>query len=177
MRILATLSLLATMAATPALAELHVGDHAPDFTTQAAMAGNAFDFSMAEARAEGPVVLYFYPAAFTPGCTIEAHEFAEAVDDFHALNATVIGVSADGIDILKKFSVDECKGEFAVLADEDKSIITAYDAAMDARPEYASRTSYVVSPEGTVLLVHEDMNPSTHVQSAMDAVKKWHDSQ
>ena len=166
---------LAAFAATPAMAELDVGTTAPTFKTEAAMAGKAFDFSLDDALAKGPVVLYFYPAAFTPGCTIEAHEFADAVDDFKKLGATVIGVSADGIDKLKKFSVSECREKFAVAADPDKKIITAYDAAMDRNPAIADRTSYVISPDHKILLVHHDLNPSTHVQMTMDAVKKWHD--
>ena len=94
----------------------------PDFTTQATLAGKPFTFSLAAALKQGPVVLYFYPAAFTPGCTVEAHEFAEATDKFKAMGATVIGVSHDPIDKLKKFSVSECRNKFAVASDADQSI-------------------------------------------------------
>jgi len=177
MKTIATFAFLTMFAAAaPAMAELSVGDTAPDFDTQAAMAGKAFDFNLKDARAKGPVVLYFYPAAFTPGCTEEAHQFAEAIDDFHKLGATVVGVSADDIDKLKKFSVSECKEKFAVAADPDMHIIKDYDAVLDARPQFADRTSYVISPEGKVLLAHTDRNPGTHVAMTMDAVKKWHDS-
>lgn len=176
MKLAVTLAFLTAFAATPAMAQLSVGASAPEFTTEAAMAGKSFNFSLKDALAKGPVVLYFYPAAFTPGCTIEAHEFADAVDDFKKLGATVIGVSADGIDKLKKFSVTDCHEKFPVAADPDLHIIKAYDAVMKARPQIADRTSYVISPDDKVLLVHHDLNPRTHVKMTMDAVKKWHDA-
>ena len=97
--------------------------HAPVFTAQASLGGNVYDYSLADALKKGPVVLYFYPAAFTKGCTIEAHEFAEAVDQYKAQGATVIGVSHDNIDTLKKFSVSECRSKFPVAADADSKII------------------------------------------------------
>src|ERR1700744_5227027 len=116
-------SLLVAMAsaliALPAFAALPDGTKAPVFSTEASLAGKTFKFSLAEALKKGPVVLYFYPAAFTKGCTIEAHEFAEATDQFKALGATVIGVSHDSIDTLNKFSVSECRNKFAVASDED----------------------------------------------------------
>ncbi|MBV8063729.1 MAG: peroxiredoxin, partial [Nevskia sp.] len=112
--------------ALPALAALKPGDKAPDFTAQASLGGKVFSFSLAEALKQGPVVLYFYPAAFTPGCTVEAHDFAEAMDQYKALGATVIGVSHDDIDKLNKFSVSECRSKFAVAADADQSIMKAY---------------------------------------------------
>ena len=106
--------------ALPAFAALKPGDNAPDFTAQASLGGNVFTFSLADALKKGPVVLYFYPAAFTKGCTIEAHDFAEATDTYHSLGATVIGVSHDNIDTLNKFSVSECRSKFAVAADGDQ---------------------------------------------------------
>src|ERR1700750_3419119 len=107
-------------------ATLKPGDPAPDFTAQASLGGNVYDYSLADALRKGPVVLYFYPAAFTKGCTIEAHEFAEAVDQYKAEGATVIGVSHDNIDTLKKFSVSECRSKFPVAADADSKIIKQY---------------------------------------------------
>jgi len=101
--------LAATLLAVPALAALKPGDAAPDFTAPASLGGKQFSFSLSDALKKGPVVLYFYPAAFTPGCTLEAHEFAEAIDKYAALGATVIGVSADDIDTLDRFSVSECR--------------------------------------------------------------------
>src|SRR6202451_4238520 len=113
-----------------AWATLQPGASAPDFTTQATLAGKEFKFSLADALKQGPVVLYFYPAAFTPGCTVEAHDFAEATEKFHALGATVIGVSHDPIEKLDKFSVSECRNKFAVASDADVSIMKAYDAVL-----------------------------------------------
>ena len=128
----------------PADAALKPGDAAPDFVAQASLGGKEFTFSLAEALKKGPVVLYFYPAAFTTGCTIEAHEFAEAIDKYAALGASVIGVSSDDIATLNKFSVSECRSKFAVAADADKKIMTAYDAKLAFG--YANRTSYVIVP-------------------------------
>jgi len=102
------------LVSTSAPAALAPGAAAPDFTTQGALAGKPFSFSLKQALKKGPVVLYFFPAAFTPGCTIEAHEFAEATPEFAKLGATVIGMSADGIDKLQRFSVEECRNKFAV---------------------------------------------------------------
>src|SRR5437879_4156793 len=98
----------------PALAALKAGDKAPDFTAQASLGGKVFTYSLADALKKGPVVLYFYPAAFTKGCTIEAHLFADATDKYKTLGATVIGVSNDNIDTLNKFSISECRSKFAV---------------------------------------------------------------
>ena len=154
-------------------AALPDGAPAPNFTTQASLAGNAFDYSLSDALKKGPVVLYFYPAAFTAGCTIEAHNFAEAVDDFKALGATVIGVSKDSIDILKRFSVSECRGKFAVAADANQKITKAYDAVLAVKPEYANRISYVISPDGKIVYSHTDMNPEKHVSNTLAALKKW----
>src|SRR5260370_2473643 len=100
------------MLAAPLYAALKPGAQAPDFTTQATLAGKPFTFSLAEALKQGPVVLYFYPAAFTPGCTVEAHQFAEATDKFKAMGATVIGVSHDPLDTLNKFSVTHFPNKF-----------------------------------------------------------------
>lgn len=156
-----------------ASAALKVGDKAPDFTAQASLGGKEFNFSLTEALKKGPVVLYFYPAAFTKGCTIEAHDFAEATDQYKALGATVIGVSHDKIDTLDKFSTSECRSKFAVAADPDMTVIKAYDARLSAALSYANRTSYVIAPDNTVLLEYTDMNPDQHVAKTLAAVKTW----
>ena len=156
-----------------ALAALEPGAHAPDFTTQATLAGNAFQFSLADALKKGPVVLYFYPAAFTPGCTVEAHEFAEATAEFQALGATVIGVSHDNIETLNKFSVTECRNKFAVADDPDQHIMKSYDAVLKLKPTLADRTSYVISPDGTIIYSYTALNPDQHVANTLAAVKKW----
>jgi peroxiredoxin len=161
------------LAAAPLYAALKVGATAPDFTTQATLAGKPFSFSLAAALKNGPVVLYFYPAAFTPGCTVEAHEFAEATEKFKALGATVIGVSHDSIDTLNKFSVTECRNKFAVASDADQKITKAYDAVLAMKPEYANRTSYVIVPNGTIIYEYTALDPDKHVGNTMAAVQKW----
>lgn len=172
-RILGTALLLAGIAAMPVHASLAVGAKAPNFALKAAKAGNEFNFSLAAELKKGPVVLYFFPAAFTPGCTVEAHEFAEATDKFAALGATVIGVTAGNPDRVKEFSSVECRNKFAVAADADQKVIKAYDAVLAKKPEYSDRTSYVISPNGRILMAYTDLNPDKHVDMAMDAVKKW----
>jgi peroxiredoxin len=159
----------------PALAALPDGTKAPDFSTEASLAGKSFKFSLADALKKGPVVLYFYPAAFTPGCTVEAHEFAEATDKFKALGATVIGVSHDPIEKLNKFSVSECRNKFAVASDADGSVMKNYDAILPVKPDYANRTSYVIAPTGVIIYSYTDMKPDKHVENTMAAVKKWQD--
>jgi peroxiredoxin len=166
---------LSALLVTPLYAALKPGVAAPDFTTQATLAGKPFSFSLADALKKGPVVLYFYPAAFTPGCTVEAHEFAEATDKFKALGATVIGVSHDPIDKLNKFSVTECRNKFAVASDADQHITKAYDAVLMASPEYANRTSYVIAPTGKIIYEYTAMNPDKHVENTLAAVQKWQD--
>ena len=118
--------------ATPATAALSVGAKAPDFTTQAAIGGKPFTFALKKALKKGPVVLYFFPAAFTPGCTIEAHEFAEASADFEKEGATLIGLSADPIDKLAKFSVEECRNKFPV-GTATPATISGYDVVLPQR--------------------------------------------
>jgi peroxiredoxin len=173
MKKLLACAFLAAAFSTPTYAELHAGDPAPLFTTQATLGGKEFTFALAEALKKGPVVLYFYPAAFTPGCTIEAHDFAEAVEQYTALGATVIGVSHDNIAKLNQFSVSECRSKFAVAADTDQSIMKSYDAILARKPEYANRTSYVISPAGKILYSYTDMAPEKHVANTLEAVRKW----
>lgn len=168
-----TAALVSAMLALPALAALKVGDKAPEFTTQASLGGKVFDFSLAAALKRGPVVLYFYPAAFTPGCTVEAHDFAEAVEQYKALGATVIGVSHDSIDTLNKFSVSECRSKFAVAADPDEAIIKAYDTVLARKPEYADRTSYVITPDGKIIYTYTDLKPDHHVENTLAALREW----
>jgi peroxiredoxin len=167
--------LLLLIAAQPASAALAVGAKAPDFSAQASLGGEQFTFSLAEALKQGPVVLYFYPAAFTKGCTIEAHDFAEATDQFKALGATVVGISHDDIVTLDKFSVSECRSKFAVAADPMGKVIDAYDVKMPLLPK-ANRTSYVIAPDHSILLEYTDHSPDEHVARTMAAVKAWHDA-
>jgi len=170
---MAILGVVASLIAAPSFAALKPGDAAPDFKTQASLAGNVFTFSLAEALKKGPVVLYFYPAAFTSACTIEAHDFADAVDAYRALGASVIGVSHDDIATLNKFSVSECRSKFAVAADGDQRIMKSYDAVLAIKPEYADRVSYVIAPDGHVVFAYKSLNPEKHVEYTLDALRKW----
>lgn len=169
-------SLALACASTTTLAALAVGASTPDFTADAARAGIAFKFSLAETLKKGPVVLYFYPKAFTNGCTIEAHNFAEATPKFNAMGATVIGISNDDIETLKKFSVEACRDKFAVAADSGARIMKQYDAALSIKPDMANRVSYVISPEGKVLYVFSSLSPDQHVENTLNAVEKWRSS-
>ncbi|MGC7402728.1 peroxiredoxin [Pandoraea pneumonica] len=157
----------------PAHAALKNGASAPDFTAQASLGGQVFSFSLADALKKGPVVLYFYPAAFTTGCTIEAHDFAEATDTFKSMGATVIGVSHDNIETLNKFSVSECRSKFAVAADTDQHIMRAYDAVLALKPDLANRVSYVIAPDGKIIYSYVSLDPDKHVANTLEAVRKW----
>lgn len=167
------IGLLPSIVATASFAALKPGDTAPDFSAQASLGGSVFTFSLAAALKKGPVVLYFYPAAFTKGCTIEAHDFAAAIDTYHALGATVIGVSHDGIDILNKFSVSECRSKFPVAADPDQRIMKSYDAVLAIEPRYADRVSYVIAPDGRIIYAYQSLNPEKHVTNTLEALRKW----
>jgi thioredoxin-dependent peroxiredoxin len=171
-RRLLSVATIALCLAAPALASLNVGDNAPPFTLPASMGGQVFDFDLASALKKGPVVLYFYPAAFTKGCTIEAHDFADAIDQYKALGATVIGVSHDTIDVLNKFSVSECRSKFPVAADADLKVAAAYDAILKAAPKYADRTSYVIAKDGKIAYVYSSLNPDKHVENTLLALKQ-----
>jgi peroxiredoxin len=156
-----------------AMAELPQGAVAPAFTAQAALAGKPFSFDLKQALRRGPVVLYFYPKAFTQGCTLEAHAFAEASADFKAAGATVIGMSADDVPTLQKFSTEACRDKFAV-ASATPQVIAAYD--VDLKREGTStgltkRTSYVIGRNGKIVLVHADMNYIDHVRMTLAAVR------
>ena len=137
------------------------------------MAGDVFEFNLADELRKGPVVLYFFPVAFSTGCTIEAHDFAEAVDEYKKLGATVIGVSRDDIETQRKFSATECRGKFAVASDPDQTIMKSYDAVLALKPDYANRVSYVISPEGMVVYQYTSLNPNKHVQKTLNALREW----
>ena len=168
---LAAFFALLAAATLPAQAALDIGDTAPKFTANAALGGKTFKYSLAEALAKGPVVLYFFPAADSNDCSIEAHAFAEAIDKFQALGATVIGVSADDIGTLAKFSVRSCQSRFPVASDEGKTVINGFDALMQTRPDFANRLSYVIAPDGKVAYYYQNLNPDKHVERTLNALK------
>lgn len=173
------LALALAAPALPARASLDVGDKAPDFAADASLAGRPFRFSLADALAKGPVVLYFFPAAFSDDCSIEAHAFAEAMPRFEALGASVVGVSGDDIATLNKFSLQACQSRFPVASDPGFAIVKAYDAGMTTRPDYANRVSYLVAPGkggATVAYQYTSLNPTRHVEKTLAALRAWRDA-
>lgn len=164
----------AALVPLPATAALTQGAKAPAFATQGALAGKPFKFDLRAALRKGPVVLYFFPKVFTQGCTLEAHAFSDAIDDFHKAGATVIGLSADDLAGLEKFSTLECRDKFAV-GMATPAIIKAYDVPLlkpDGTPTgVTSRTSYVIGQDGRIKLVHSDMDYKDHVRLTLEAVR------
>lgn len=172
-KFLATTVLAALALATPVLAALKPGTPAPDFSAPAYLAGEPFTFKLAQALERGPVVVYFFPAAHTPGCNLEAALFSRAIDKFKAHGATVIGVTAGNTDALADFSkeTEHCGGKFPVAADAGAKIAARYDAALTGKPGWSNRTSYVIAPSGKVVHAYADLNPNRHVAETLKAVE------
>jgi peroxiredoxin len=183
---------LSIAAAAPVMAALEAGTAAPAFTAQASLAGKEFTFALADALKKGPVVVYFYPSAFTGGCNIQAHTFAENMDKFHAAGATVIGVSLDKIATLNEFSSDPqyCAGKLPVASDADGKIAHSYDLkVMDARPGlkntrgadidhgFAERTTFIVTPDGKIAATVGGVSPMENVQKTLQIVQQLPGSQ
>ena len=162
--------IMAAVAASPATAALPAGSKAPDFVTTGAVGGKAFKLHLAEQLRKGPVVLYFFPKAFTKGCTLEAHAFSEAAKEFRANGARVIGMSADDLPTLQRFSVEACRNAFPV-ATASPDIQKAYDTAWAEHPGLTTRTSYVIDRKGRIVMVHDDLDWSQHVAKTLEAVK------
>lgn len=164
---------LAWIIAAPAMAALPVGAKAPDFVTTGAIAGKPFRLRLKDELRKGPVVLYFYPKAFTKGCTLEARAFSEAAADFRKAGARVIGMSADDLPTLKRFSVEACRNAFPV-ASASAGTIRAYDVAMPVVGKVttmANRTSYVIGRNGRIAFVHSELDWSKHVSKSLAAVR------
>jgi thioredoxin-dependent peroxiredoxin len=161
---------LAGLPLASATAALKTGASAPDFTTTGAVGGKEFRLHLADQLKKGPVVLYFFPKAFTSGCTAEAHAFSEAIGDFKKAGAQVIGMSADNLATLKDFSVKECRSAFPV-ASATPQTQKAYDVAWAAHPGVTTRTSYVIAKNGKIVMVHDDLDFSQHVAKTLAAVK------
>lgn len=166
-------SLLALVAiaglTAPASAALPVGAKAPDFTTLGALGGKPFRLHLAEQLRHGPVVLYFYPKAFTKGCTLETKAFSDATPEFRKAGARVIGMSADDLPTLKRFSVEACRGRFPV-ATASPGVIRAYDVKLPV-VSMSNRTSYVIAPDGRITFVHSDLGWKEHVAKTLAAVR------
>lgn len=173
MKTLACLAAASAVMAGGAHAALAVGDKAPEFSASAFVGGKAFDFNLAKALKKGPVVLYFFPAAFTPGCTIEAHEFAEAADEYQKLGATLVGITAGNVERVAEFSTVECRDKFPVAADPGAKIAAEYNSTLAMKPGWSDRTSYVIAPDDRIVMVYSDPKPDQHVAKTLDAVKAW----
>jgi peroxiredoxin len=158
------------VAAAPANAALKVGEKAPDFTSTGAVGGKEFKIHLADQLKKGPVVLYFFPKAFTSGCTAEAHAFSESIGDFKKAGAQVIGMSGDNLQTLHDFSTKECRSAFPV-ATATPEIQKEYDVAWAAHPGITTRTSYVIAKDGKITMVHDDLDFSQHVARTLAAVK------
>jgi thioredoxin-dependent peroxiredoxin len=161
---------IAGLSAAPAIAALPVGAKAPDFTTTGAVGGKEFKLHLAEQLKHGPVVLYFFPKAFTSGCTAEAHAFSTSIGDFKKAGAQVIGMSGDDLKTLHDFSTRECRSAFPV-ATATPETQKAYDVAWAAHPGITTRTSYVIAPTGKIVMVHDDLDFSQHVAKTLAAVE------
>jgi peroxiredoxin Q/BCP len=165
--------------AAPAWADLKPGDAAPAFSAPAYLAGQPFTYKLSDALKKGPVVVYFFPSAHTKGCNLEAHLFSEAIDQFKAQKASVIGVTAGKVAELSDFSkeTEHCGGKFPVAADPDAKIAKEYDAPLKMAgmpmPNLSARTSYVVAPNGKILAAYTNMDPSDHVNQTLGAVKAY----
>jgi peroxiredoxin len=155
---------------TSASAALPVGSKAPDFVTTGAVGGKPFKLHLAQQLKKGPIVLYFFPKAFTEGCTAEAHAFSDSIADFKKTGAQVIGMSGDNLPTLEKFSVEHCRSAFPV-ATATPATQKAYDVAWAAHPGLTTRTSYVIDRNGRIVMVHDDLKWSEHVARTLAAVR------
>jgi thioredoxin-dependent peroxiredoxin len=162
--------LASSLATAPATAALKVGTKAPDFATTGAVGGKEFKIHLADQLKKGPVVLYFFPKAFTSGCTAEAHAFSESIGDFKKAGAQVIGMSGDDLKTLHDFSTKECRSAFPV-ATATPEIQKEFDVAWAAHPGITTRTSYVIDRNGKIVMVHDDLDFSQHVAKTLAAVK------
>ncbi len=183
------IGLVAALIATPALAALKPGDTAPDFSAAGSLGGKDFHFNLKDALKKGPVVVYFYPSAYTGGCDLEAHTFAEESDKFKAVGATIIGVSADDLGRLHKFSADPnfCAGKFPIASDADTKIAQSYNlnvgaakaGAKDVQGEeighaFIERVTYVIGKDGKILATlsskSDGLSPDQHVTKSLEIV-------
>ena len=170
----------------PAVAALKVGDEAPVFKTQASLAGKAFEYALQDHLQKGMVVVYFYPSAYTGGCNIQAHEFAQNIEKFATAGASVVGVSMDSIERLNDFSADPqyCAGKLPVASDADGSIAKSYDLSVNKLPGmkdsrgkeinhgFTERTTFVITPNGKIAATVGGVSPAENVKNTLTAVQK-----
>jgi peroxiredoxin len=178
--------LISTAISLPALAALKDGDRAPDFSAPASLAGKEFKFSLKESLKKGPVVVYFYPSAYTQGCNLQAHTFSVNQEKFAAAGASVVGVSLDSIQRLNRFSADPdyCAGKFPVASDANGSIAKSYDLTVkqvagikdtkgnEVDHGFAERTTFVVTPDGKIAATIGGMKPDENVMKALETVQQ-----
>jgi thioredoxin-dependent peroxiredoxin len=183
--------ILSGLLSLPVSAALKPGEAAPDFSAPASLAGKEFGFSLQDALKKGPVVVYFYPSAYTQGCDIEAHTFAEEKEKFDSAGATIIGISADSVARLNQFSADPayCAGKFPVASDPDHKISTSYNlTAAAARAgmkdvrgveidhDFVERTTFVIGKDhkivATLSSAQDKITPAQHVEKALEIVQK-----
>jgi peroxiredoxin len=187
-KILAALAIAAATAGVmtaPAFAALEQGATAPEFSAKGMLGGAEFTFKLSDALKKGPVVVYFFPAAYTAGCTAETKAFADAADDFKAAGATLIGVTAgaaladgkfasasDNLARLAEFSKEHCRDKFPIAA-VDLATVQAYNVVLPKKPDWSDRTSYVIAPDGKIALAYTDPAPNGHITKSLEAVKAW----
>jgi peroxiredoxin Q/BCP len=175
----------AALLSAPAFAALQNGATAPEISAKGVTGGQEFNFKLSDALKKGPVVMYFFPAAYTAGCTIETQKFAEKADEFKAAGATLVGLTAgaamadktmanaaDNLARLAEFSKEHCRDKFPMVA-INADTIKAYDVVLTGRPDWSNRTSFVIAPDGKVLLSHTDMKPESHIEETLKTVKAW----
>jgi len=182
---------LSALLSLPVLAALKVGDKAPDFSAHGSLAGKEFQFSLDQALKKGPVVVYFFPSAYTKGCDLEAHTFSEQKDKFDAAGATIIGVSADSVARLNRFSADPefCAGKFPVASDADKKIAASYDLSTTAVKagqtdvkgdaidhDFIERATFVIGKDHKIVAAFsskaDGITPDQHVTKALEVVQQ-----
>lgn len=176
----------ATTFTAPAFAALENGAKAPDFTATGMKGGKQFQFKLSDALKKGPVVVFFFPAAYTPGCTAETKAFSDMADEYASAGATLVGVTGgakladgtmasakDSLARLEEFSKEHCRDKFAIAA-VNADTVKAYDVSFnEQRPDWTNRTSYVIAPDGKILLSHTDMQAPSHITKTLEAVKAW----
>jgi thioredoxin-dependent peroxiredoxin len=175
----------AVVVTAPAFAALDKGAVAPDFSAKGMLAGNEFTFKLSDELKKGPVVMYFFPAAYTKGCTVETAAFAEKAEEFKAAGATLVGLTAgaamadgkmvsasDNLARLAEFSKEHCRDKFPIAA-VNADTVKAYNVVLGQKPDWSDRTSYVIAPDGKILLSHTDMQPMSHIEKTLETVKAY----
>lgn len=175
----------AVAVSAPAFAALEKGAVAPEFSAKGMLGGNEFTFKLSDELKKGPVVMYFFPAAFTKGCTVETAAFAEKAEEFKAAGATLVGLTAgaamadgkmvnasDNLARLAEFSKEHCRDKFPIAA-VNADTVKAYNVVLGQKPDWSDRTSYVIAPDGKILLAHTDMQPMSHIEQTLAAVKEY----